>query len=288
MLPLRVLGAAMAAVLLTGCSVAAVWNEVPARAPSYTPAPATPEPDERTQRPYTGALAKDAACVGVSSKMLAQLQEIGNVGGAVTYAKGARVKANARWWAVAVATEVHPNSQGLSADNVPAVAYFVTNEPSIPASAWEDEVFYWKLGVADDAATAKAAWCLKRVPDPPKKVDPNSPESYTGKLAASARCVTASKKLLARLEQVGQVGGAITYSRGQVVRANGKWWTVAVATEVHANSEGLTRDNVPATALFVTNAPSYPRSSTATIVSFPIKERKGDAAAAKSLACLRG
>jgi hypothetical protein len=35
--------------------------------------------------------------------------------------------------------------------------------------------------------------------------------------------------LLSRLEELGKVGGAITYSRGQMVRANKSWWTVAVA-----------------------------------------------------------
>lgn len=272
--------------MLSGCTFAGVWNEVPARAPTFTPAPNTPESDERTQHPYTGELAKGATCVTVSADLLAELQKIGNVGGAVTYPKGARVKANARWWAVAVSTQVHPNTQELTAVNVPAVAYFVTNDPSIPAKNWDDEVFYWTLSAPDDAATAKARECLKRVPDPPQKIDYTSPDSYSGQLAKPARCVAASPTLLSHLEQVGQVGGAVTYPRGQLVRANAKWWTVAVAAEVHPNGEGLTRDNVPATALFVTNAPSYKASSKAKIVYFPIRPTKSDQAAAKALDCL--
>jgi len=81
------------------------------------------------------------------------------------------------------------------------------------------------------------------------------------------------------------VGGAITYPKGQLVRANGKWWTVAVATQVHPNSDGYT--SAPATELFVTNAPAYRARPSAKAVYFPIKERKRDLAAAKALGCLR-
>ncbi len=71
-----------------------------------------------------------------------------------------------------------------------------------------------------------------------------------------------------------------------MVRANRTWWTVAVATEVHPNNSGLTRDNVPATALFVTNDPSLRESSRARVVYFPLKPTKRDTAAARALKCL--
>lgn len=275
-----------AVVLLPGCGIDRIWNEVPARQPSITPASATPEPDERTQTPYTGALAPDAKCVTASKDMLAELQDIGGVGGAITYVKGARVKSNGRWWTVAVATEVQPNSSYNQAD-VDAVDYFVTNAPSITDADWPDEVFYWQLSATQDPAAKKALECLQKVPDPPKKVDYASPDSYTGKLAKGATCSSVSAKMLSRLEEVGQVGGAITYSRGQMVRANAKWWTVAVATQVNPNSAGYTRANVPSVAYFVTNDPSYKASSKTKIVYFPIKAGK-DKAAAKARSCLGG
>jgi hypothetical protein len=53
--------------------------------------------------------------------------------------------------------------------------------------------------------------------------------------------------------------GAIIYPRGRIVRANSKWRTVAVATEVHPNGQRYTKDNVEATTLFVTNQPPYQR-----------------------------
>jgi hypothetical protein len=70
-----------------------------------------------------------------------------------------------------------------------------------------------------------------------------------------------------------------------MVRANRQWWTVAVATQVNPNSEGLTADNVPAAAWFVTNIPSYAVGTKVALFSFPIKGK--DAASAKALACLK-
>ncbi len=128
--------------------------------------------------------------------------------------------------------------------------------------------------------------CLGKVPTPKPTPPPGSPATYTGKLARGAKCAAVPAAMLGRLQDVGQVGGAITYSRGQMVRANGKWWTVAVATQVNPNSAGLSADNVPATAVFVTNAPSYKASSKARTVYFPLKPTKRDTAAARALKCL--
>ena len=69
-----------------------------------------------------------------------------------------------------------------------------------------------------------------------------------------------------------------------MVRANRKWWTVAVATQVNPNSQGFTRDNVPAVAYFVTNEPSLGKKA-ASVFSFPIKGK--DKASAKAGACLK-
>ncbi|MGB4270944.1 MAG: hypothetical protein WBJ44_00970 [Propionicimonas sp.] len=286
-IPARLAAAGLAAVLLSGCSLGSVWNDVPSRAPSPLPASTTPtpEPDERTDHPYTGALASDATCVTASKRLLSQLQEIGKVGGAITYSKGARVKANAGWWTVAVATQVHPNNSGLTTATVAPVHYFVTNSPSIEATDWDVEVFSWRLPAGGDAATTEATRCLDHVPDPAPTIDDTSPDSYTGRVARKATCLPVTTGMLAHLEEVGRVGGAITYARGWLVRANAKWWTVAVATQVHPNGEGLTRDNVPATAFFVTNAPSYQASSKAKVVSFPLNPTTSDTAAAKALDC---
>jgi hypothetical protein len=54
---------------------------------------------------------------------------------------------------VAVATQVNPNSQGYTTDNVPAVAYFVTNQPSASS------VFSFPIK-GKDKASAKAKACL--------------------------------------------------------------------------------------------------------------------------------
>jgi hypothetical protein len=89
---------------------------------------------------------------------------------------------------------------------------------------------------------------------------------------------------LRHLEQVGQVGGAITFPRGQMVRANRKWWTVAVAVQVNPNSQGFTKDNVPAVEYFVTNEPSLGTKASG-VFSFPIKG--ADKASAKAGACLQ-
>ena len=288
--PVRMLAIALVAVLCTGCNVANVWNDVPVGDSSATSARTTAtvepsvEPDDRTLRPYTGALAARATCRRATTDELAELEEFGGVGGTVTYPVGVLVKANAPWWTAAVRTRV---AEGHSSEGVDRYAFFVTSYPTYGEN-FDHEPFAWQLSsTSGDQAAAMALACVKKLPLPKDKVDPNDPASYTGKLASGARCTPLSASLLGRMEQVGQVGGAITYPRGQMVRANGKWWTVAVATQVHANSQGYTSQNVPATELFVTNAPSSASKST-TIVSFPITARKTDTAARKALACLEG
>ncbi len=278
----RILCAAMATALLSGCGFVSLWNEPVHRAPTITPAQTTAEPDKRTTHPYDGTLAAGATCQTASERLLEEMEVAGRVGGAITYPTGALVKANHNWWTVAVTTRVHANSDGYTTDNVPAYVYYVTDLPS--EEEWSI-VYTWQLGsVVGDAAAAKALACLKRIPVPAEKPAPGSPATYTGKLAAHATCRALSGSQLARMQDVGQVGGAITYPRGQMVRANGKWWTVAVATAVHANSQGYTSENVPRTALFVTNAPSV--KSPAQAVTFPITAKKSDTAARKALACL--
>jgi hypothetical protein len=278
----RILGATVAAALLSGCGFVALWNEPVHRAPSVTPAQTTAEPDERTTHPYDGTLAAGATCTQASERLLEDMEVAGRVGGAITYPTGAMVKANHNWWTVVVTTRVHANDSGYTTDNVPDYVYYVTNLPT--EEEWSI-VYTWELETVDgDAAAAKALACAKRIPVPVEKPAPDSPASYTGKLAARATCRALSAKQLAVMQDVGQVGGAVTYPRGQMVRANGKWWTVAVATAVHANSQGYTRDNVPSTALFVTNLPTV--KSAAKAVTFPIKAKKSDTAVRKALSCL--
>lgn len=284
----RVVGAALATILLAGCSLANIWNEPVAQEPSRTPASPTSEApvlDDRTLHPYDGSLAS-AKCVTARQSELELLEQIGKVGDAVRYPVGARVKSNAGWWTVAVATRVTENGMGYTEKNIEPYAFFVTSYPTYPADP-DHEPFAWQLSSASgDKAAARALACVKKLPIPRELPEPGSPATYTGKLAPHATCAAVPAKLLAHLEEVGRVGGAITYPSGRMVRANGKWWTVAVATQVHPNGQGYTSDNVDPTELFVTNAPSYKASSKARIVSFPIKANKADTAARKALACL--
>jgi len=281
---------ALAAVLLSGCGLANVWNEPVSRPPSIVPAsPTSVEPvlDDRTLHPYDGTVTS-AKCVTASALDLDLLEQVGKVGEAVRYPVGARVRSNAGWWTVAVATRVTRNSDASTTKDVEPYAFFVTSYPTYSDDP-DHEPFAWQLASASgDKAAARALACAKKLPIPAEKPEPGSPATYTGKLAPNATCTTVPAKLLAQLQEVGRVGGAITYPRGRMVRANGKWWTVAVATQVHQNGQGYTEDNVAKTALFVTNRPSHKASSKARIVSFPIKEKKADTAARKALACLGG
>jgi hypothetical protein len=282
--------ATLAAVLLTGCAFDRLWNDGPAgREPIATPTPArtssaTPEElDERTTHPYTGELAEKATCVKANRSLLGDLENAGMVGGAVTYPVGVRVKANAKWWTIAVATLVSANDGGYTTKNVPRFEVFVSDAPSYDSEETDTALSTWKLTTtAGDEAAAKALACVEAMPVPKPKAAPKPWASYTGKLAAHATCVALTGAQLKRFQDVGQVGGAITYPRGFRVKANLKWWTVAVSTQVNPNGEGYTKDNVPATGLFVSSAPT----SKASGVSFPIKSHKGDAAARKALACL--
>jgi len=283
--PARILGMVLAAALLSGCGLRAVWSDVPPPPPVITPAPSTAEPDERALHPYTGALSDNSTCVTASTSLLHELEGVTGVGGAVRYTQGVGVRSNAKWWTVVIRTALDPNGS-IGSSTVPEQITFATNVPSSKPDDWEVQNFSWK--VADDSASAeKALGCLAKLP--PAKTPfpkPKGPaDTYNGKPAAGAGCHAVPDGLLVRLQEVGQVGGAITYSRGQMVRANRKWWTVAVATEVHPNGEGLTEANVPATAWFVTNIPSYTLGAKAALFSFPIKDK--DKASAKALACLK-
>ncbi|MEA4944267.1 MAG: hypothetical protein VB080_07500 [Propionicimonas sp.] len=290
------LGAVLAAVLLPGCSLAWMFEDPPPASPPpplvTSPPPSssetpTPTPTQSTGKPYTGKLAKGATCVKLDADQLAEAERIGLVGAAITYPRGAMVKSTGGWWTVAVSTQVHQNSSGYTEDSVPAYAYFVTDSPTLGLrDDPSDTSVLWAL--SDDAgeAAAKARACVKQIPLPKPKLDPDDPAGYTGKLAKGATCKAVSGKLLDHLQQVGQVGGAITYPQGRMVRANGSWWTVVVATQVNPNGAGLTAENVPRQAYFVTNAPSKKASSTGKTVSFPLNPTKQDKAAAKAKRCL--
>lgn len=285
----RLAGAVAAAVLCSGCGLAWIpYDETPLPTPppsTTRPAPSpasTPTPDEDA---YTGTLAADATCVRLDADTLAHFEDKGLVGGAITYPRGAMVKANADWWTVAVATRVHPNTIDLTAGNVDPFAYFISTMPARDDEYDRTTTLRLSPSWGGEALTM-ARKCLAKVPTPRPTPPPWSPDTYTGKLAKGAKCTTVPDSVLDQLEAVGGVGAAVTYPRGEMVRANRKWWTVAVATQVHPNSAGLTSANVPTTALFVTNDPSYKTSSKARIVYFPLKPAKRDTAAAKAQKCL--
>ncbi|HEX5334695.1 MAG TPA: hypothetical protein VFW55_02360 [Propionicimonas sp.] len=282
--PARILGMVLAATLLSGCGLRAVWSDVPAPPPVITPAP--DPPDERTLHPYTGELVADTACTTVSKTDLLLVQDAGNVGGAVTYPQGVAVRSNAKWWTVVVRTAVDPYGD-IRRSDVPTYAYFATNLFTSAGEKYLDDDFTWSVEGGTPSAAAALA-CLKKLPAPKvpvkKPPKPASPaDTYNGKPVPAAACHKVSDTLLQYLEQVGRVGGAITYPRGQMVRANRSWWTVAVATQVNPNSEGFTKDNVPAVEYFVTNEPSVGKEA-ASVFSFPIKGK--DRASAKAVACL--
>lgn len=287
----RAIGAAMVAVLVSGCQLAWIFSEPvppvpnvtlgPTEPPSPTPTP-TPEPDPYA---YRGKLAKGAKCRTLSAGQLVQLEQIGGVGGAITYPRGSMVQANDDWWVAAVVTDVHQNSEGHTRESVAKRHLFVVSAVS---ADWEYASGYRLGDGADDAAVRKAVGCADKLPVPKPTLESTDPKTYTGRLAKGASCKVVSAGMLGQLEQVGQVGGAITFAGGQMVRANGDWWTVAVATQVNPNNAGLTRENVPPTELFVTNAPSLEKSSKTKVVYFPLNPTKKDAAAAKALKCLGG
>lgn len=288
--PARVVGAALATLLFSGCGLDGLWNEPVVQAPAVTPSSVAsdePVPDDRTLHPYDGTLTS-AKCVSVPGSDLDFLEQVGMVGDAVQYPVAAMVRSNAGWWTVAAVTRVTKNGDGYTKANVERYAFFVTSYPTYGDDP-DHEPFAWQLSPGSgDRAAARALACVKKLPVPPEKPEPGSPATYTGRLAAGAKCTAVPAKLLERLEEVGQVGGAITYPRGRMVRANGAWWTVAVATEVHPNGQGYTSENVDPTELFVTNVPSHRASSKARIVSFPIRAKQSDTAARRALACLNG
>ncbi|HEY3338660.1 MAG TPA: hypothetical protein VGK18_09165 [Propionicimonas sp.] len=283
--PARILGMVLAATMLSGCGLRAMWSDVPPPPPVHTPAPNPP--DERTLHPYTGELAANTDCRTVSKDVLGLLQDAGNVGGAVTYSQGVAVRSNAKWWTVAVRTAVDPYGD-IKRDDVPAFAYLATNLFTSDAEKSLDDDWSWLVDGGTPSAEA-ALTCLKKLPapkvlvkKPPKPASPD--DTYNGRPARGAACHKVSTALLDRLQEVGQVGGAITYPRGQMVRANRTWWTVAVATQVNPNSLGYTTDSVPSVVYFVTNEPSLGGSASG-VFTFPIKGK--DRASARATACLK-
>lgn len=283
------------ATVLSGCTQPWMLEDLPGSSttPSITPsrpaatptpsptAPESPAPDPVRERyPYLGTISDDN-CVPAPRDLLDELEALAAPADGVTLSHGALVQANEPWWTIAVATRVDPGNPHLTRKDVDAVLWFVSNGPSLP----EDGLSTWPLNPgADDDAADRALTCLSRVPTPPPPPPDGSPESYTGRLAPDSTCITVWSAMLTHLERVGQVGGAITYSRGQMVRANKNWWTVAVATEVHPNKLGLTRANVPQVAYFVTNSPSVGSGA----VYFAPDSVEQDSAAAEARRCLTG
>ena len=285
--PARLVATTLIAVLVSGCSLDSIWNDGPVRPPGTTTvqetatATGTPSPEKAEEDAYTGALAGGATCARASKILLNELEDTAGVGAAITYPHGVVVKSVHGWWTVAVATAVHANSGGLTRDNVAKAAYFAATADTPSKGAYSS-----RKVTGGTASARKALACLQKLPAVRPDPEPTTPaDTYSGTPAAGATCRDVPKKLLARLQEVGQVGGAITYPRGQMVRANRKWWTVAVSTAVHPNSEGLTSGNVPETGFFATNVPSLASGAKTGTYSFPIKGT--DKAAAKALACLR-
>lgn len=250
--------------------------------PTPSPSPQTPTADPvRDRYPYDGSIG-DRSCVQASRGLLDELEGVAALGEAVSFSHGALVKANGPWWTVAVATRVAPDAPDGTPKDIDMALWFVTNGPSLEDG---DALSTWPLEPdPDDDAADRALACLSRVPAPPPDPPEDSPASYTGRLAPGATCVAVPPEMLAHLEAVGRVGGAITYSRGQMVQANKKWWTVAVATEVHPNKLGYTRENVPEVVFFATNAPNKDSGA----VYFVLDSVEQDTAAAMAKKCLTG
>lgn len=293
----RVVVALLLAAALTGCTqpwMRESWPDgserptpsaaatSPSTTPTSAPSATMPTADpERDRYPYSGTVG-DETCVPASRDLLDELEALGGLGGAVSYPRGALVKSDDPWWTIAVATQVNPNDQGLTRANVDVAQWFVSNGPTLAAG---HPVSTWPLDPdPDDEAADRALLCLSRVPTPPPAPPEDSPASYTGRLARGATCTPVSAAMLAHLQDVGRVGGAITYPRGQMVAANKNWWTVAVATQVHPNNLGHTRANVPETVYFVTNAPTKGKDA----VYFAPDSIEQDTAAAAARQCLAG
>ena len=288
--------AVLALVLVASLSGCTPWNVMPPRSTTPTPSPtqsaatptpsesvpATPTPDPmRTQYPYKGRL-QDESCVAVSRGLLEDLENLAEEPAIVLYTRGAMVKADGPWWTIAVSTEVSPDHPEVNSNDVDLTLWFVTNTPDL---ADGDTPSSWPLDpAANDDAADRAIHCLGLVPTPPPAPPETDPRSYTGRLAPGATCIEVSPEMLKHLEGVGRVGGAITYPRAQMVQANKKWWTIAVATEVHPNKLGHTRKNVPEVVYFVTNAPSVEKGA----VYFIPESVENDSAAAAARRCLTG
>jgi hypothetical protein len=255
-------------------------SQSPTVVPTPSETPATPTADPvRELYPYDGSL-RDDTCVPATRDLLDELEGIAALGEGISFSHGALVQANEPWWTVAVATRVSADAPDAASKDLDRALWFVTNGPS---AEYGDVLSTWPLNPdPDDDAADRALSCLSRVPSPPPEASEDSPESYTGRLAPGATCADVPPEMLGHLERVGRVGGAITYPRGQMVQANKKWWTVAVATQVHPNKLGHTRDNVPRVVFFATNAPSKDSGG----VYFVLDSNEQDTAAAAAKRCL--
>ena len=169
----RLVGTALLAVLVSGCSLDSIWNDGPVRPVSTVAATATPTAtetataEEPAQDTYTGGLASKATCARASKILLNELEDTAGVGAAITYPQGMVVKSVHGWWTVAVATAVHANSDGYTRETVPAVAYFAATG-SHPA----DGVDVSRKAPAGTASAKKALACLKKLP--PVRPDPKA------------------------------------------------------------------------------------------------------------------
>lgn len=114
-----------AALLMTGCGIPLTSRDLPPKAtsqvtigPATSEAPPVPEPTW------------EAVCEPVDQDTLRYLEGQGNVGGAITFTRGAIVRVDDDRWEIAAETAVHPNGSGYTRDNVARVWFFEASEPA--------------------------------------------------------------------------------------------------------------------------------------------------------------
>jgi len=145
------------------------------------------------------------------------------------------------------------------------------------------------LAASTILAGCSSVWSEEVVRAPQLTPAPSaSATPYDRTVAAQAACVAVTKDQLGDFENAAGIGGALKYTKGVLVKANDQWWVAALHTEVYANDLGLTRANVPVTALWaITDAALDPDGLDSQIRYNRLSESADNPVALKAAGCLK-
>lgn len=140
------------------------------------------------------------------------------------------------------------------------------------------------ISTSEPGITSEAAPTVEAVST--ESAPPSASPAATKPPRPKMTCKKAPKSVLRDAEALANIGGAVRYVEGQMVRAGGEWWAVAVRIWVDPYSDGNGR-KTGSIELVITNSPSDPERLRGGTYYFDDEAPYGREAGQKAEACLK-